>query len=360
MSAVVRVPRPRFGMLEGIRGLGALAIAAYHIFRYGPLPEAAAPFMSGPVGFLISHGWMAVQWFFVIAGFSLAYLLLDKRLSVRDVWLLARRRTVRLGVAYWFTIFLAIGLTIVAVVVFEDQSFNEQLPTWDQVLAHLFFLHDIIDYENLTTGIWFLAVDVQFGIVFGVLLALAQTLSGGSEHEKSQPRTWALLVCFAPLTIYSLFRSIRDPATDMWFHHFFCLPMLGAAICWTLEKRLNPWVLRVYFLLFGIQLYLDFSLEVATALTAGVVIHVAGVLQRLNRWLAHPVLLYLGKISYSLFLIHYPVSWIVETIGAAWTGISPGLALFWLFASLIASIGAAHLLYTWVERPGLEWARRLH
>lgn len=347
-------------MLEGIRGLGALAIAAYHIFRYGPLPVAAAPVVPTPLNFAISHGWMAVQWFFVIAGFSLAFLLLDKRLGVRDVWLLARRRTLRLGVAYWFTIFLAVGLTIVAIVGFDNRSFNEQLPTWDQVLAHLLFLQDVIDYENLTTGIWFLAVDVQFGIVFGVLVALAQTISGGDDRETSQPRAWALVVCFAPLSIYSLFRSISDPATDMWFYHFFCMPMLGATICWTLERRLNRWVLGVYFLLFGIQLYLDFSLEVATALTAGIVIYVAGRLQRLNVWLAQPVLQYLGKISYSLFLIHYPVSWMVETIGTAWTGISPGLALFWLLASLIASVGAAHLLYTWVERPGLEWARRLH
>ncbi|MFO0818157.1 MAG: acyltransferase [Pirellulales bacterium] len=360
MTAVTHAPRPRFAMLEGIRGLGAVAIAAYHIFRYGPLPEAAASWTPEPIEFLVSHGWMAVQWFFVIAGFSLAFLLLDKRLQFRDVWLVARRRTLRLGVAYWFTIFLAAAITWIAIQGFNDRSFNEQLPTWDQVLAHVLFLKDIIDYENLTAGIWFLAIDVQFGVVFAFLLALAQRLSGNVDVTEQRPRSWALVFCFAPLALYSLFFSMSDPTTDMWFHHFFCMPVLGAAVCWTLEGRLNPWVLRIYFSLFVLQLVRDYSLEAANALTAGIVIYVAGCLQRLHRWLSHPLLQYLGRISYSLFLIHYPVSWLVQTMGTAVTGISPGVALLWLLASLLASIGAAHLLYTWVELPGLEWARRIH
>jgi peptidoglycan/LPS O-acetylase OafA/YrhL len=62
-----------------------------------------------------------------------------------------------------------------------------------------------------------------------------------------------------------------------------------------------------------------------------------------------------------LYLIHFPVSHLVKWIGAKICGDSPApwVALLWLMFSLITSIGAAHLMYKFVEAPAVRLAARL-
>ncbi len=349
--------RARFAFIEGIRGVGAVAIALYHLFRYGPLPEAADSVLPTFIRSIFDHGWMAVQWFFVIAGFGIAQATLDHQITGRAFWIFLRRRTLRLGVVYWFTLALVTLLTIFAIFVLNDRTLNERMPTWDQVLAHFLFLHDILGYDNLTTGIWFLAIDVQFGVVFIALLAAAQRsarwLGGTADH----PGTLAILFWFAPLALWSLFDSAITSSTDMWFHHFFCLHVFGALVAWTLDRRLATPVVLAYGLAFAVQAWRHESLELTTATVAASTLLVVGWLGKLPTWLGAPFLQYLGRISYSLFLIHFPIGWLVTTLGFRLTGDQPFAALAWLVAAFVASVGAAHLLYTWVERPALSWAR---
>src|SRR5215210_7178617 len=57
----------RLVFIDALRGIAALAVAAYHIERYGPLAEPASRILQGPVETIIEHGWMGVQVFFVIS-----------------------------------------------------------------------------------------------------------------------------------------------------------------------------------------------------------------------------------------------------------------------------------------------------
>ena len=63
----------RLAFIDALRGLAALAVAAYHIERYGPLAEPASRLIAGPIEEVIRHGWMGVQTFYVISGFVIAY-----------------------------------------------------------------------------------------------------------------------------------------------------------------------------------------------------------------------------------------------------------------------------------------------
>lgn len=72
-----------------------------------------------------------------------------------------------------------------------------------------------------------------------------------------------------------------------------------------------------------------------------------------QRVLSAPLLVYIGKISYSLYLYH----WLVHEMLDAWLpglGVLPHLALMTVF-----SFAAAHLSYRWIERSGLAWRDRL-
>ncbi len=103
---------------------------------------------------------------------------------------------------------------------------------------------------------------------------------------------------------------------------------------------------------------LSFTLDMAVALVTGVAIYL--VIRRgwHVKWLETPWLMRVGRISYSLYLIHYPVSWIITTLGHELTGDAAGWALFWLVSSIAASVGFAHGLHALVESPAIRFAAR--
>lgn len=350
----------RYAMIDGMRGIGAVAIATYHIFRYGELPSAAQPVVPYFLHTCILNGWMAVQWFFVIAGFAAVLATRKWQFTVQDTLLHIVRRTLRLGAVYWFALALTAALTIVAIDGWDDRTLNESKPTLGQFLAHLFFLQDILGYESLNTGVWFIAIALQMDMAFIGLLWLSYFMARKLEQRGvAQASPAALAICFGPLTIWSLFWSMGDPGTDIWFHHFFCMFMLGAIVGWSSLGRLGPCWFWGYAGLIVVQLVTKFSFELMIALIAGVVIYACWRNGKLHSWLNVPVLQSLGVLSYSLFVIHYPVSWIIGKLGYQLTGDHAWAATAWLLASLVASLGAAWLLYNYVERPVLQKTRSI-
>ena len=69
-------------------------------------------------------------------------------------------------------------------------------------------------------------------------------------------------------------------------------------------------------------------------------------------------LVQLGRISYSLFLVHFPVLLLVNGLVSAWVPVtrwSPWFDGFALLAAVPLSIGAAVLLHRWVESRPATW-----
>jgi len=82
---------------------------------------------------------------------------------------------------------------------------------------------------------------------------------------------------------------------------------------------------------------------------------------KMKSLLNRPSLLFLGEISYSTYLIHYPILWLAKALVAC---VAPhanpfvvALALFALTTP--ATLCASALLYHFVEKPGIDFGRRL-
>jgi peptidoglycan/LPS O-acetylase OafA/YrhL len=101
--------------------------------------------------------------------------------------------------------------------------------------------------------------------------------------------------------------------------------------------------------------------ENGVALSTALAIYYAGSRNRLHSWLNWPWLQYLGKISYSLYLIHFSVCHLLTA--AAWRlfGDSPTAiqASLILLASFWASLLAAHVLYVLIEAPSGRWSAKM-
>ncbi len=350
----------RYALIDGLRGLGALAIAAYHIFRYGDLPVAAAPVLPDFLKTCLANGWMAVQWFFVIGGFAAVLATRNWKSTITETMIHIIKRVLRLGAVYWVALAVTALLTILAIDSWNDRSLNDAKPTPHQFIAHLFFLQDILGFDCLNTGVWFIAIALQLDVVFVGLLTLSFAVSQVLQRRQVRSAdAVSLALCYLPLTVWSLFWSLKDPATDVWFHHFFCMFMLGAVMGWVVLGRLTSTWFWAYCGLVGVQLVNHYTSELLIALVAALSIYTCWRLGKLQTWLNAPVLQSLGTLSYSLFVIHYPVSWTVGKIGYHLTGDNAVAACGWLLVSLAASLAAAWLLYNFVERPVLQRTRNL-
>ena len=56
--------KPRYEILDGLRGVAAMIVVAYHLFE---------TYSAGPVHQILNHGYLAVDFFFVLSGFVIGY-----------------------------------------------------------------------------------------------------------------------------------------------------------------------------------------------------------------------------------------------------------------------------------------------
>ncbi len=353
----IGAPGERFAFVDALRGLAALSVAAYHIYRYGPVAKAAASITPAFLDVPLRHGWMGVQIFFVISGFVIAYTLRSARITPGYLGNFALRRSLRLDPPYWFTILFVIGLYTITTSLFDiEDGLMSQAPTWDQLVAHVFYLQNVLGYTNLSVGFWTLCIEVQFYLLFALTLGFAQRLTAHCS-DRAQGAHWLpLLLCFAPLGLMSLFSFSLDGENTDWIIHFFAFFFLGAMVWWTVEGRMPKlafWALVATIL---VRQWISPTLDMTVALLIGVAIYLvirSGRSELRVGWLQR-----LGTISYSLYLIHYPISWIITTLGYELTGDAPLPAVGWLLLSLAASIGIANALHLAIEAPAMRFARR--
>jgi len=86
MKSVYLASKQRYEILDGLRGVAAMIVVAFHLFE---------TYSKGPAYQILNHGYLAVDFFFVLSGFVIGYAYDDRwdRMSLKDFF---KRRLVRL------------------------------------------------------------------------------------------------------------------------------------------------------------------------------------------------------------------------------------------------------------------------
>jgi len=79
-------PKPRYEILDGLRGVAAMLVVAYHLLEIH---------FHGGTNQPINHGYLAVDFFFVLSGFVIGYAY-DDRWDRMTTWAFFKRRLIRL------------------------------------------------------------------------------------------------------------------------------------------------------------------------------------------------------------------------------------------------------------------------
>ncbi|MCZ2495600.1 acyltransferase family protein [Xylophilus sp. Kf1] len=295
----------RLPLIDSLKGLACCLIVWHHLAFYGPMSEVARPLAPWLIDALADHARMAVQLFLVIGGFLNARSLAPRGMSAIDApWSRIGRRYLRLATPY--VVALITGL-IAAVLArpWLPGPLVPQAPNESQLLAHGLLLQDLVGSEALSAGVWYVAIDFQLFAATVLLLFVAQRWT-------RRPALTAFCLVLG-IAGGSLLWFNRQPGLDPTALYFFGAYGLGILACWgATSRRPLHWMAGIA-LLGGVALAIDFRARIAVALVAALLLlwtqarHAVGDAQAWRPPLPVVLLGGVGRISYSVFLIHFPV-----------------------------------------------------
>jgi peptidoglycan/LPS O-acetylase OafA/YrhL len=363
------LPAHRFPLVDVVRGVAALAIAFFHTYSYG---EPASTRVGLLVERFASNLGIGVAIFFVISGFVLY-----------RPWLLARetgrpqpqvlsylwRRFLRIVPAFWVAM-------IVTVVVYD---MGGTLFGWTGVSSFLFVQIYAGDHTGILGPAWSLDTELAWYILLPVLAAAAGGWATRSRNGEWTPVLALLGLGLVLLLTYHLVLSVPDwwaYLLPFWFTHFALGMTLAVASVrdWAPARRVarhGVWCVLVAIAAYGVMAssdYLviydvpvpDWLLPLIDALLGMVValglllpaIWDDGRRTGLRGIAGSRPAVYLGVISYGIFLYHGTAFKIASDLGVPVYGFQLGALV-----GFAVTIAMASLSWHLIERPALSLKR---
>jgi peptidoglycan/LPS O-acetylase OafA/YrhL len=349
--------RPRrLHALDGLRGVAALSVVAGHAIGLAPLTPAIRWLQASPLRILWNGG-DAVILFFVLSGFvlSLPYVGRQQRLRAGEFILL---RIARIYPAYWF----ALALSCACIGLFAPQGMTG-LSEWansfyrgglagispSQMVRHI-LLVTRFDSHLVNPPSWTLMIEMRMSLLMPALIWLVQwrdnrlvmaTLVAGSIAAANLVDALHYLPMFTIGVVLArywdliLARLAGAPKPLSWM-------LVPVAIALYGNDNLTPG---------GAQPVIG---EYATAAGAALLIALVSDLRALARPLETPPFQYVGRASYGIYLLHFPILFLFAS------RLYPVLHSVWLVAlvAVPAACMLAHACFVWIERPIMRAARQ--
>lgn len=353
--------KDRVEALEGLRGWAALLVVIYHLPKWHPCLDAT----------VVVNGHFMVPLFFVLSGFVIHSAYAQRIDSPRA---LLRFQTLRFWRLYpVHLLFLALYFAFECVRWVAVHRFSvpdvRLAPfgqnSWTALVQQLLLVQAIGPTGNAQTfngPAWSISVEFYTYLIFGLFalfckrwlvfsLALLMLLGVGLLQKNTGFEI--LLTCIVG----------------------FSLGALVAALCEIWRPVVSGWVASVVLCVFFAYLAVvkDPQLGFVYALAAILVLSISGAKDGFAvKLLSDSRSLWLGAISYSLYMCHGLVIWLVSSVfkriagvpetlrsDGKWvldmTGMQSGIALTLCIAT---AIGVAWLTMRFVEIPAREWSRR--
>ena len=326
------VRKQRLTEIDSLRGIAAIAVVLFH---YTTRFDELYGHVSTPVA-AIRWGHLGVNLFFMISGFVI-FMTLERTSNATDFLV---SRFSRLYPAYWAAVLMTFIITNFLGLPGKQVDFST-------ALANMSMVHSLFSIKNVDGVYWTLEVELlfyvmallafQFRLIPKLHLLIAMMLlaraiyflSASILHVDLPWIIYRLLILkFIPwfaagIMIYRIASNYGTPRRDF-------MILSACALVLALVDGIGNCVLM---LLMSLALY---------GATVGKIII-----------LRNTILIGLGTISYTLYLIHENIGWAI-ILKLENGGINSNAAIA---VALTISIGLATLLTACVERPALKWIR---
>ena len=341
--------RVQFGWINGLKAGAAQLIVLHHLAFYGPMSDYVQPLWPALLDWLGGNARIAVQVFLVIGGFLVA-----KSLSpagrpgiaapVHAIW----RRYAKLAPPFLAATLLAAVLTPVAGIWMQHDSMSAAV-TLGQLSAHALLLHGVLGYESLSAGAWYVAIDFQLYLLTVSLLWLGGRLAGQRRMG------WLMPLAVTVGITFSLLYFNLDAGWDNWAPYFFGSYGLGLMAWWASDPRRKPGTMAVLMVMAAVPVLLalavDYRSRIALALIVACALFLFGRARTPSQGRAWNIINSLGRISYAVFLVHFPVSLLVNALFTSYVPLEPAWQALGMLTAWGASLAAGAAFHRWVEVP---------
>jgi peptidoglycan/LPS O-acetylase OafA/YrhL len=343
-------PPSRLYGIDLLKGLASQIILLHHMSTFGPVSEAFAKMAPALTVWFFEYGRMAVQVFLVMGGFLAARGFAAHKIQMKQLPGLIARRYLRLWVPYIGAVALAVIVdTILANIWLGDPTIPVRPPLLGMLINAL-MLQDILGFESMMAGGWYIAIDFQLFALMAILLQ-----GGRASFGK---RAWTVgRTLILALTAASLFFFNRNADLDIWAIYFIGSYGLGAAAWWFSEKGRSPaWMAGMAAVAVG-ALVFDFRVRIVIALVVALALAISRSTGVLERWPKARVVAFFGRISFALFLVHFPILLLANEAYARLGLSSPFATVVTILAAWAGSIGLATIFHRLIEAPA--WDKRI-
>lgn len=311
------------GYIPELDGLRALAVILVLLVHFGPQADIGSGLWR-----LESIGWVGVDLFFVLSGFLITGILLDTREHRFYYWNFYIRRTLRIFPLYYFVLIIGTVVFILWHRVFDRDLYRRLY----EILWYFFYVGNFrIAFKNhepslaFLAALWSLQIEEQFYLIFPFLV------------RKLKPAVlFRILVCVVILSgplRWVLYHQRPQLVLVLFMASPFRLDGLALGALVALRLRMGPWRIRVahvvgltvasFGALWAYSAWSGYSWSSGKTLTFGFSIIALAFTSLLlwvlcfrgtwqTSWLRGP-LLYIGKISYGIYLLQAPAYVLVLT-----------------------------------------------
>jgi len=333
-------PANRILWLDLLRGAAILMVLLFHFtVRYPQKYVGHA--LDGVLPFSVGFGWTGVHLFFMISGFIIYHTIQNKKGPLDFL----TARLSRLVPPYWAAIAVIIVLEYAHAAVFSEPNRNALAD----ILFNLVMVPDVFDRRFLDGAFWSLYVEIKFYVFFALLWSVFDM----------RKRLYFYLSFLAILLLAAAhFFVFKFPLGDNFY--YFLIFWAGIAAYKVMREDLSVWEFLVIIVLTSagtIGVYRDGN-ELLIGIPVFSLLFL--VAERAEKSFPSAIRLlspfaYLGRISYSCYLLHQPVGYILlGVLAAASFGYNSALAL--AFASCVLAALAG---FNFVERLDKPIAKRI-
>jgi peptidoglycan/LPS O-acetylase OafA/YrhL len=365
-ASVRRPARERTRLMDALRGLLASWVVLHHIVLASGFDQTVYPWR-----LFAHHGQEPVLVFFILSGFAIT-----KSLGARpqrwSSFLIARFWRIypvyvvalAIGVGAWWSAddrgsALLVDLDRLRIAAWAP---DEGTPRALHFLLHLFQVHGVVPSAwlphvdtSLVAPAWSLSTEFQFYVIAPLLCLILL------RDQRGNTLVLALVLTIAVIWPNFIDVPAVSPANVLRYMDLFVLGMIGAV---TLSSGLLG---RLGYTLAAITVAAA-SLHtgrviVATAVFVWLLFWWPSTLAAVERLLdtkAGRLCLFVGALSFPLYIIHYPLA---RLLLIATTELVPGnravFLVVWALATVALSYVGAALLHRYVEVPGTRYGKRI-
>lgn len=367
-NAKVLVPVEELPGLTALRGVAALGVVLFHI-DICLIYREMGTLLPKTVSSMIANGYLWVDLFFILSGYVIHHAYRQRLSSgpiVARTTNFYRARLIRI-----YPLHLAMTAILVAAVPIagalwpgvEDGSWSTYFA-WSALPSNLLLTHAMNQHSYLSWNIVSWSIAAEWWCYAAAPLAIPLMVRFGR---------WPGVICLisGSVVLGGLFFGLGRETLDITYD-FGVVRCLGGfliglglyQICRdtpSISGRLASGLALMSSAGLVLVMHFDALDLLAVPLFAVLVISLGASVGWVNRRLSTPILQYLGRISYSIYLVHGLVFlgfWYAAP-ALGWHFETPARA--WLFASLFLglTIAGAATTYRLIERPSLRLVRTL-